>query len=54
MIALCPAAVSSMVCHGRRLLEQLQPGAQQKFGFHLPPFNGVSHLQLSLLGRGAE
>ena len=31
---------------GRRLLEEYAPGAQQEFGYHLPPFNSVDHLHL--------
>ena len=31
---------------GRRLLEEYAPGAQQQFGYHLPPFNSVDHLHL--------
>ena len=39
-------AAAHMQAVGRRLLDEYAPGAQQEFGYHLPPFNSVDHLHL--------
>lgn len=37
----CPTAVEEMLETGKRVLQELHPGAPTRFGFHVPPFNSV-------------
>jgi hypothetical protein len=39
------AAVEEMLRVGREVCERRRPGAPAKFGFHVPPFTSVCHLQ---------
>lgn len=41
--------VESMASFGKEVLDREFPGAQQKYGFHKPPFTSVDHLHMHCL-----
>ncbi len=35
---------------GKSLIQKYAPGSAEKFGFHVPPFNSINHLQCGFSG----